>query len=59
MREVDALIGYRFPRERLRETAPKLKWVQVLGAGVDYLLPLDWVPPSLTLTNVVDIAREY
>jgi phosphoglycerate dehydrogenase-like enzyme len=51
MRDADALIGYRFPRERLRETAPRLKWVQVLGAGVDYLLPLDWVPPSLTLTN--------
>jgi phosphoglycerate dehydrogenase-like enzyme len=51
MRDADALIGYRFPREGLREKAPRLKWIQVLGAGVDYLLPLDWVPPSLTLTN--------
>lgn len=51
MREADAMIGYRFPRERLTETAPHLKWIQVLGAGVDYLLPLDWVPQDLKLTN--------
>jgi phosphoglycerate dehydrogenase-like enzyme len=28
-----------------------LKWIQVLGAGVDYLLPLDWVPEGLQLTT--------
>ena len=51
IREADALIGYKFPRERLRERAPNLKWVQVLGAGIDYMLPLDWVPEDLQLTN--------
>ena len=51
-RTADAMITYRFPRERLGEDAPKLKLLQILGAGVDYLLPLDWVPPGVTmLTN--------
>jgi phosphoglycerate dehydrogenase-like enzyme len=48
----DAMISYRFPKDTLRTDAPKLKMLQVLGAGVDYLLPLDWVPEGLTvLTN--------
>jgi len=48
----EAMITYRFPKERLATDAPKLKLLQILGAGVDYLLPLDWVPPGVTmLTN--------
>lgn len=48
-RDADALITYRFPKEKLGERAPVLKLIQILGAGVDYLLPLDWVPPGVTL----------
>src|SRR3954471_15285657 len=51
MQHADALISYKFPRDRLRERAPRLKWIQVLGAGVDYMLPLDWVPKDLMLTT--------
>ena len=48
----DAIITYRFPKETLAKDAPKLKLLQILGAGVDYLLPLDWVPSGVTmLTN--------
>jgi phosphoglycerate dehydrogenase-like enzyme len=48
----EAMITYRFPKDSLRDDAPKLKLLQILGAGVDYLLPLDWVPPGVTmLTN--------
>jgi phosphoglycerate dehydrogenase-like enzyme len=51
-RSADAIITYRFPKETLARDAPKLKLLQILGAGVDYLLPLDWVPPGVTmLTN--------
>lgn len=51
-RTAEAIITYRFPKETLREDAPKLKFLQILGAGVDYLLPLDWLPPGVkTLTN--------
>lgn len=39
------------PKERLQERAPKLRWVQTTGAGVDTLLPLDWLPDAVTLTN--------
>lgn len=51
IKDADAMIGYRFPRQGLAEKAPKLKLVQVLGAGVDYMLPFDWVPKGLTLTT--------
>jgi phosphoglycerate dehydrogenase-like enzyme len=48
----DAMITYRFPKDKLRDAAPNLKLLQILGAGVDYLLPLDWLPPGVTmLTN--------
>lgn len=50
--QADAMITYRFPKDTLGTDAPKLKLLQVLGAGVDYLLPLDWVPQNVTvLTN--------
>ncbi|WP_051053915.1 D-2-hydroxyacid dehydrogenase [Afipia felis] len=50
--EADAMITYRFPKDTLKIDAPKLKLLQVLGAGVDYLLPLNWVPQGVTvLTN--------
>lgn len=52
MRTADAMISYRFPKESLAQDALKLKYLQILGAGVDYLLPLDWVPKHVTmLTN--------
>lgn len=39
------------PKERLRERAPRLKWIQTTAAGVDALLPFDWLPADITLTN--------
>jgi phosphoglycerate dehydrogenase-like enzyme len=30
---------------------PKLRWIHVIGAGIEPLLPLDWLPPGVTLTN--------
>ncbi|MBS0224063.1 MAG: D-2-hydroxyacid dehydrogenase [Proteobacteria bacterium] len=51
MRTADALFGWRFDRERLAETAPRLKWVHAHGAGVNHLMPLDWLPRGAVLTN--------
>ena len=48
---VDFMINNSPPRERLRERAPRLKWIQTTGAGIDSLLPLDWLPADITLTN--------
>jgi phosphoglycerate dehydrogenase-like enzyme len=47
----DAMLNSNPPRERLRERAPRLKWIQTTGAGIDALLPLDWLPADVALTN--------
>jgi phosphoglycerate dehydrogenase-like enzyme len=47
----DALIGWSFDRRGLARRAPNLKWIHSIGAGVEHMLPLDWVPPAVTLTN--------
>ncbi len=39
------------PRERLREIAPQLKWIQTTAAGIDALMPLTWLPKDIALTN--------
>ena len=47
----DFMIASRPPRENLPARAPRLKWIQTTGAGIDHLLPLDWLPREVTLTN--------
>lgn len=51
MASADALFGWDFERAGLAELAPHLRWVHLQGAGVNHLLPFDWVPPGVTLTN--------
>src|SRR5271170_3937977 len=41
----------RFPLRRLAEAAPRLRWIHLTSAGIDKVLPLDWLPPQVTLTN--------
>jgi len=51
-RTAHAIITYRFPKDALATDAPRLELLQILGAGVDYLLPLDWLPSNVRmLTN--------
>ncbi|NBX90524.1 MAG: D-2-hydroxyacid dehydrogenase [Betaproteobacteria bacterium] len=45
------LLDKRFPLRNLAEVAPQLKWIHVIGAGVEGLMPLDWLHPGLKLTN--------
>lgn len=47
----DVMINSSPPQERLRERAPRLKWIQTTGAGIDGLLPIDWLPADIALTN--------
>ncbi len=51
LQTADVLFAWNFPKEHLRQRAPKLKFIQIQGAGVNHLLPLDWLPPEITLTN--------
>jgi phosphoglycerate dehydrogenase-like enzyme len=51
MHDANALITWNPPTGNLAERAPKLKWIHAIGAGVDHLLPLDWLPPGVTLVN--------
>ena len=51
LKSADFMINSNPPRERLRERAPRLKWLQITGAGIDQLIPLDWLPANIALTN--------
>src|SRR5262245_42139207 len=39
------------PRENLRAMAPLLRSIHLIGAGVEYLRPFDWVPKGIEITN--------
>ena len=51
MKNSDILVAWDFPTSNLKEIAPKLKWIHVISAGVEHLLPLDWMFDNLVLTN--------
>jgi phosphoglycerate dehydrogenase-like enzyme len=47
----DIIIDPRFPMRQLAQRASALKWIHIIGAGIEPLLPLDWLPSDVTLTN--------
>lgn len=47
----DVLRDARFPLKDLKRAAPKLCSIHIIGAGIEPLLPLDWIHDGLTLTN--------
>lgn len=51
VRDADILIGWRFPHREITRLAPNLKWIHMTGAGIEHVMPLDWLPPSTVLTN--------
>lgn len=51
LKTADVMINSSPPKQNLRERAPRLKWIQTTGAGVDSLTPFDWLPDDVTLTN--------
>jgi len=51
LKTADVMIDNSPPRDDLRSRAPRLKWIQTTGAGIDGLLPLDWLPSDIALTN--------
>ena len=51
MKTADALFAWDFKKDNLAEIAPNLRWIHLQGAGINHMLPLDWVPEHITLTN--------
>jgi len=52
--EAEVLYGYRFPKNVIA-SAPKLKWIQTMLAGVDHILDNDIVKSPVILTNMSGI----
>lgn len=46
----DALMGWNFDTA-IAGAAPNLRWVHAHGAGVNHLMPLNWLPSGAVLTN--------
>lgn len=51
LRTAHIVVGLPENRERLRIRAPQLKWIHSTLAGLDRVLPLDWLPRGIALTN--------
>lgn len=51
MQSAEAMITWDLPTEGLGDVAPQLKWIHVIGAGVEHLCPMDWVPPQVQVVN--------
>jgi phosphoglycerate dehydrogenase-like enzyme len=47
----DIIRDPRFPLGALATAAPRLRWIHIIGAGIEPLLPLAWLPAGLVLTN--------
>jgi phosphoglycerate dehydrogenase-like enzyme len=47
----NALVTWELPTENLAERAPNLKNIHIIGAGVEHLSPINWLPRHTTMTN--------
>jgi phosphoglycerate dehydrogenase-like enzyme len=52
--KAEVIYGLRLPQNVLTR-APRLKWIQVMSAGVDRFLDIDMIDSPVTLTNVSGI----
>ncbi len=51
MSQADILLTWNLPTKGLAQHALNLRWIHCIGAGVEHLLPLDWLPANVELTN--------
>jgi phosphoglycerate dehydrogenase-like enzyme len=51
MSNSDILLTWNFPTTNLKKISPNLKWIHCISAGIEHLLPLDWMFEGLVLTN--------
>ncbi len=51
MSDADILLTWDLPTASLSSVAPRLRWIHCIGAGVEHMLPMTWLPDEVTLTN--------
>ncbi|MEL7397170.1 MAG: D-2-hydroxyacid dehydrogenase [Pseudomonadota bacterium] len=51
MERADVLLTWNLPTDGLAEKAKNLRWIHCIGAGVEHMLPLSWLPDAVDLTN--------
>jgi glyoxylate/hydroxypyruvate reductase A len=53
MKDADVLVfmGLDFDPKGFDRRAPKLRWIQMTSAGVEHIMPFDWLPPGVEITN--------
>ena len=44
MAAAETLVCWNLPTAELARVAPRLKWIHIIGAGVEHLTPMDWLP---------------
>ena len=63
MRTAEVLVAWDLPTADLARVAPNLRLIHIIGAGVEHLCPMDWVPEGVTVVNNrgahADKAGEY
>ena len=51
MSDSNILLAWNFTTSNLKKISPNLKWVHCISAGINHLIPLDWMHKDLVLTN--------
>ncbi|MCY4050285.1 MAG: D-2-hydroxyacid dehydrogenase [Gammaproteobacteria bacterium] len=51
MTQTDILLTWNLPTKGLAQRALNLRWIHCIGAGIEHLLPLKWLPANVELTN--------
>jgi len=51
MSNSDILLAWNFTTSNLKKVSPSLKWIHCISAGINHLIPLDWMHEGLVLTN--------
>jgi phosphoglycerate dehydrogenase-like enzyme len=57
MRGAQVLVGFDLPTLRITELTD-LRWIHLVSAGANHLLPLDWLPRDVVLTNSSGVHAE-
>lgn len=51
MATAEVLVTWDLPIDNLASIAPNLRWIHIIGAGVEHLCPMNWLPEGVTVVN--------